>query len=65
MGYLSSSTGEEEKYIYTGGTRGVIRIWDIKARKEISHSSSSYGEDKETGGIQDIMYNPTVGFTDW
>ena len=65
MGYLSSSKGGDEEYIYMGGTRGVIRIWDIKSRKEMSQSSSSYGEEKETGGILDIMYDPLTGFTDW
>jgi WD40 repeat protein len=58
VGYLSGPKGGDEQYIYTGGNRGIIRIWDIKSRKEISQSSSSYGEEKETGGILDIMYFP-------
>ena len=56
VGYLSGSKGGDEQYIYTGGSRGIIRIWDIKSRAEISQSSSSYDEEKETGGILDIMY---------
>jgi len=58
VGYLSGSKGGDEQYIYTGGSRGIIRIWDIKSRAEISQSSSSYDEEKETGGILDIMYVP-------
>jgi len=53
VGYLS---GSESQYIYTGGSRGVIRIWDTKSRKEIAQSTATYNEDKETGGILDIMY---------
>ena len=57
MGYLSSDqTDSETQYIYTGGSRGVIRIWDTKARREIAHTSGTYNEEKETGGILDIMY---------
>ena len=62
VGYLSGSKGGDEQYIYTGGSRGIIRIWDIKSRTEISHSSSSYDEEKETGGILDIMYFPCPSF---
>jgi len=53
VGYL---TGSESQYFYTGGNRGVVRIWDIETRKEIAHSAASYTENKETGGILDIMY---------
>ena len=53
VGYLSSS---ESQYIYTGGSRGIIRIWDTKTRREIAQSEATYNEDKETGGILDIMW---------
>ena len=53
VGYLSGSDGQ---YIYTGGNKGVIRIWDTKSRREITQSTGTYNEDKETGGILDIMY---------
>jgi WD40 repeat protein len=52
VGYLSAS---DDQYIYTGGSRGVIRIWDTKSRREITQSTGTYSEDKETGGILDIM----------
>jgi hypothetical protein len=55
VGYLSTADGVENQYIYTGGSRGVIRIWDIKSRREMSQSSATYNEGKETGGILDIM----------
>ena len=53
VGYIS---GADSQYIYTGGSRGVIRIWDTKSRREITQSAATYNEDKETGGILDIMY---------
>ena len=53
MGYL---TGLECQCFYTGGNRGVVRIWDVETRKEIAQSAASYTENKETGGILDIMY---------
>jgi len=53
VGYLSGNDG---RYIYTGGSRGVIRIWDTKSRREITQSTATHNEDKETGGILDIMY---------
>ena len=63
MGYL---TGSECQYFYTGGNRGVVRIWDIETRKEITQSAASYTENKDTGGILDIMYLSRHDFeTDW
>lgn len=56
MGYLSDSTTSGNQYIFTGGDRGVIRIWDTKTRREIAQSTATYNEEKETGGIQDVMY---------
>ena len=53
MGYLS---GSESQYVYTGGSRGIVRLWDTKSRKEIAQSVAVYTDDKETGGILDIMY---------
>jgi hypothetical protein len=41
--------------IYIGGSRGIIRIWDIKTRREVEHTSGISNEEKETGGILDIM----------
>ena len=58
VGYLSNSGGEDGQYIYTGGSRGVIRMWDMKTRREVSQSPSTYNEDKETGGILDIKSDP-------
>ena len=53
MGYLS---GSESQYIYTGGSRGVVRIWDTRSRREVSQNTATSNEDKDTGGILDIMY---------
>ena len=55
VGYISGSEGDKHEYIYTGGSRGVIRIWDTKSRKEVAQSSATYNDAKETGGILDIM----------
>lgn len=63
MGYL---TGSEGQYFYTGGQRGVVRIWDTTTKKEIAQSPGSYTEGKETGGILDIMYLKAASVeTDW
>jgi U3 small nucleolar RNA-associated protein 13 len=53
VGYLS---GSESQYIYTGGSRGIVRLWDTKSRREIAQSDAVYNDDKETGGILDVMY---------
>ena len=55
VGYLFDSEGNDNQYIFTGGSRGVIRIWDVKSRREVAQSSVSYNEDKTTGGILDLM----------
>lgn len=57
MGYLlPEDESKESQYVYTGGSRGIIRIWDTKTRREVAHTSGIYNEEKETGRILDIMY---------
>lgn len=59
MGYLNNAGGDEGQYIYTGGSRGVIRIWDMKTRRDISQSLATHHEENEMGGILDIKYIPS------
>ena len=60
MGYMSVESSPGDQYVYTGGSRGIVRIWDTKSRREVSHSEGINLEEKETGGILDIMYSLSV-----